>query len=265
MVKVGCAGYVLSNMARVWRVKRTMCAKYFRCLVLLILVVSFSGCGYVGGQPIYPESWPPLAALDTGSACPDISGKYRAVSDEPGPLIYPPDHRFTEFFFFIPLRDEKPPPPRPPRGRRILPWVLSGTFQEKSPEDWNALTQYAAALEADSADFLPKDETGWVQVSTLPDSVIEIRAGLHEQTFIKLEVSQGGQPLLSNKSHLYQCHDGTLEIYGSFPPPSVENPYHSTSNAISWFSFYRAVDGSLVMMKNDSLAQVGNQSIPRFQ
>ena len=224
-----------------------MYANYIRYLAVLIFAVSASGCGTLGDRPVYPESWPPLAELDTGSACPDISGKYRAVSDEPGPLIYPPGRHPREHMFFIPDWVTKPPPPRPPRGRRILPWVLSGTFQEKSPEDWSALTHYAAALEADSADSLPEDESGWAQVSQLPDGVIEIRAGLHDQTLLKLVIRKEEEPLFTSKSHVYQCHGGLLSTRGSFPPPSVENPYHSTSNVISWFTFYRAVDGSLVM------------------
>ena len=127
-------------------------ASRFFYLVFLILATCLSGCAgtWVSGRPIYPDSWP---AMVTEPGCPDISGKYRALSDEAAPLVYPPGRHPREMFFFVTYGK---PEPVPLLGRRILPWHLAGAFKGRDQEVWHALTQYAATIEAEANNSDPK-------------------------------------------------------------------------------------------------------------
>lgn len=225
-----------------------MRAKRIRRSAVLILAVGLSGCAgtWISARPIYPDSWPALILPDTERTCPDLSGTYRALSDEAAPLVYPPGGHPREMFMFVTFGK---PVRVPPLGRRLLPWHLAGAFQNEDHYVWSALTHYADALEADATQSGPKEEAGWVQVRELPDSVIEVRAGLHDQTLLDLVLRRETQGLWAYKSHIYECEDGGLVVRGSFPPPPVESPTGATINVGAKFTFFHAADGSLVALE----------------
>lgn len=214
------------------------------CLALLILATGASGCAgtRVSGRPIYPDRWP---VLDTGRGCPDLSGKYRALSDEAAPLVYPPGDHPRQSVFLIAYGN---PEPVPPLGRRILPWHLAGAFSSDQAM-WSSLSRYAAAVEADATDPALDGEAGWVEVAALTDGAIEVRAGLHDRTLLNLALSKEAQGLWTIKSHVYDCSEGGLVIVGSFPPPPEENPTGQTNPIGAKFTFFRATDGSIVALE----------------
>ena len=247
---LGASVYRSLNSAGARSVKPTMGARRILCLAVLIPVVGLSGCAgtWVSSRPIYPDSWPALIAPDSERTCPDLSGTYRAVSDEAAPLVYPPGGHPREMFMFVSFGKPKPVPPL---GRRLLPWHLAGVFQQRNEDRdvWSGLTRYAAALEADAADSDRKDEAGWAQVRELPDSTVEVRAGLHDQTLLDLVLRKEAQGLWTYKSHIYECEHGGLAVIGGFPPPPVENPTGTSIDVGAKFTFFRAADGSLVALE----------------
>ena len=169
------------------------------------------------------------------------------MSDEPAPLLYPPGGHPREMFMFVSYGK---PEPVPPLGRRILPWHLAGAFQNRDHDTWKALTHYAANIKADAADSDPTTEAGWVRVQELPDNLIEVRAGLHDQTLLSLVLRKEAQGLWKYRSHVYECKDGGLVVVNNFPPPAVENPAGRPSTVIgAVFTFYRTADGSLVALE----------------
>jgi len=227
---------------------KCLCARCIRYLAFLILAICLSGCAgtWVSSRPIYPANWP---ALDTEQICPDLSGRYRSVSDEAAPLVYPPGGHPREMFMFITFGK---PEPIPPLGRRILTWHLAGAFKDKNKdyEMWNALTLYAAALEAEVTQSDQKDEAGWVEIQKLANSTIEVRTGLHDKTLLNFTLRKEAQGLWTYKSNVYNCKKGGLVIVNNFPPPPEENPNDILSAVIgAFFTFYRAVDGSLVALE----------------
>ncbi len=213
----------------------------FCCAAFLVLGAAWlSGCVFVGtlssGRPVYPATWP---ALDTARACPDISGTYRAVSEEAAPLVYPPGAQPVKVFFLIPYGRPKPAP----LGRRILPWHLAGAFPSSNKEDWSALTRYAAALEKNNG-------AGWVRVQQT-GAGFGVSAGLEDETLFHVMLNNEPQELWGNyTSHAFECGKGGIAVVGCFPPPGAENP-EGLSNAVvnAYFTFYRAVDGSLVALE----------------
>lgn len=223
--------------------------------VLMILVITFSvltvvlsGCAgtWVSSRPIYPDSWPALVLMDSGQICPDISGKYLAVSDEAAPLVYPPGGHPRDMFMFVTYGAPKP---IPPIGRRVLPWHLAGEFDHKS-DVWATLSRYSALLKDYPSNSNRKDDAGWVQVQKLQSDLIEVRAGLHDQMLVLLKLRNEVQGWWTYRSHIYECEDGGLVVYGGFPPPPVENPAGRPSAVIgAVFTFYRTVDGSLVALE----------------
>ncbi|MBN2568662.1 MAG: hypothetical protein JXB42_04435 [Deltaproteobacteria bacterium] len=217
----------------------------FLCLLFLILSINLFGCAgaWVSGRPIYPRSWP---AIDAGRECPNLSGRYRAMSDEAAPLVYEPGDHPQEMFFFINLGK---PVPVPPLGRRVLPWHLAGAFDGRDQEKWNALTMYAATLEAAVHDSDTKDEVGWVEIQEVANGAIDVRAGLHGKTFLNFVLRNVSQSLWTYKSHVYECEDGGIAIIGNFPPPSQENPTGEKDSIGAKFTFFRATDGSLVALE----------------
>ncbi|MBN2059816.1 MAG: hypothetical protein JW882_05300 [Deltaproteobacteria bacterium] len=234
------------TMALTARNVRCLRAKCIRYLAFLIIAICLSGCGgiWVSSRPIYPANWP---ALDTGQICPDISGRYRPVSDEAAPLVYPPGGHPREMFMFITFGK---PEPIPRLGRRILTWHLAGAFKDKDYEPWNALTLYAAALEAEVAQSDQKYEAGWVEIQNLTNSTIEVCAGLHDKPLLDFMLRKERQGLWTYKSHVYNCRQGGLVIVNNFPPPPEENPNNIPSAVIgAYFTFYRTVDGSLVALE----------------
>ena len=208
----------------------------FLWLLFLMLSINSSGCAgtWVSGRPIYPGSWP---AIDTKRECPDLSGRYRAVSDEAAPLVYEPGDHPRKMFFFVTYGK---PVPLPPLGRRVLPWHLAGAFDGRDQEQWNALSMFSATLEA---------EAGWVEIQEVADRAIDVRAGLHGKTFLNFVVRNETQSLWNYKSHVYECEDGGIAVVGSFPPPPQENPTGQKGAIGAKFTFYRATDGSLVAIE----------------
>ena len=218
--------------------------RYF-CLICLILFINLSGCAgtWGSGRPIYPGIWP---ALDTERECPNLSGRYRAMSDEAAPPVYLAGDHPREMFFFVTFGK---PMPVPPLGRRVLPWHLAGAFSGSDQEEWNALTTYAATLEAEALHSNPKDETGWVEVQEVAERAIEVRAGLHDRTLLKFVLRKEGQSLWTYKSHIYECEEGGIAVVGSFPPPPEENPTNQKGAIGAKFTFFRGKDGSLIALE----------------
>ena len=129
----------------------------------------------------------------------------------------------------------------PPLGLRLLPWHVAGEFDEKS-ETWLRLKDYAA-----QSDHLKDD--GWVQIRERPDGSIAVRAGLHDQTLLRVTLNKKPQGFWTYKRQRYQCKGSGLVVYGAFPPPPQENPSGAPYAVGAKCTFYRAVDGSLVMLE----------------
>lgn len=203
------------------------------------------GCAgtWVSGRPIYPDSWP---SLEIGRECPNLSGRYRAISDEAAPLIYKPGDHPREMFFFVTYGK---PLSAPSLGRRVLPWTLAGVFHGKDQEDWNALTTYADRLEAENLHSGPNDEAGWVEIQEGKERTIEVRAGLDDRTLLKFTLRREDQGLWSYKSHVYECEDNGIAVVGNFPPPPAENPTDQNIAIGAKFTFFQAKDGSLVALE----------------
>lgn len=249
------------NIPNAQRVKLPIGDRRIYCLAVLIIAVGHFGCAgvWVSSRPVYPKSWPALVALDAGRTCPDLSGKYRALSDEPAPLVYPPGGHPRKMFMFVSYGKTEPVPPL---GRRILPWHLAGAFQNGDHDAWNALTRYAANVEANATNSDSKGGAAWVRVQELPDNLIEVCAGLHDQTLLSFVLRKEAQGLWNYKSHVYKCKDGGLVVVGSFPPPTVENPGGKPSASIgAVFTFSRTVDGSLVGLEEAYTGVTGGNMI----
>jgi hypothetical protein len=220
-------------------------ARCLFCLVCLILSINLSGCTgtWTSGRPIYPGGWP---ALDTGRECPNLSGKYRAVSDEAAPLVYAPGDHPREMFFFVTFGK---PVPVPPLGRRVLPWHLAGAFDGRDQEEWNALTMYMTTLETEVHHSNQKNEVGWVEIREVADKAIDVRAGLYDRAFLNFVLRKEAQSLWTYRSHVFECTKGGIAIIGSFPPPPEENPTGQKGAIGAKFTFFHATDGSLVALE----------------
>lgn len=200
-----------------------------------ILIASLAGCAgtWSSGRPLYPDGWP---ALKSSRECPDLSGTYRAVSEEAGPLRYRPGEHPREMFFFVTYGK---PELLSPLGRRILTWHLAGVFDG---EVWNALQRYAALLDTAHPDM----DSGWVRVTRRPDGALGIQAGRDDKQVLDLTLRKESHGWGRYKSGVYDCKDGGLMVIGAFPPPPVENPTGQRLEAAAKFTFFRAADGSLV-------------------
>jgi hypothetical protein len=200
-------------------------------------LIGISGCVSSSSRPVYPDDWPSLEASVAGRTCPNLSGTYRAVSEEAAPLVYPPG-RAPQEKFFIPIG---PPEPVPPLGLRLLPWHLAGQYDAESPT-WLALKNYAALSDRGR-------DAGWTHVRGQADGSIAISAGLDHETLLRVTLTRESQGIWSFKPQVYECEDGGLVVYGAFPPPAVENPRGQTSVIGAKCTFYPATDGSLVMLE----------------
>jgi hypothetical protein len=233
---------------------------FFHILAALILSNGIVGCAAdrVSSIPLYPANWP---ALVKGGACPDLTGTYRAVSDEVGLLQYPPggEPRPMVFLLIVPVPGSGFGDPVPPLlvGRRILPWHIAGAFAENDPDEWQKLSQYTSALEAESARSGAALAAGWVRIQELSDGRLHITAGIDDCPVLNLDLRKEAQAWAFAQSHRYICKDGGLVVTGSFPPPREENP-RGSDRAHAHFSFFRAEDGSLVMLED---VYAGSQAV----
>lgn len=211
------------------------------------------------GRPIYPEDWPAIAEVAPGARCPDLSGTYQALSDEAPPLVYAgqPPHKMM---LLVPYGG---PVPIPMLGRRVLTWHLAGMRAELrgssikagiSYEDyqaqWDALARFAALVEAAAAHPDGSADNGLVKVQWQYEGVIEVDAELRDQTIVSFRLKKypRGAWWQTYQNASYECRDGGLVIWSYFLPPDVENPAGLSENH-STATFYRAVDGSLVMLE----------------
>ncbi len=185
-------------------------------------------------RPLYPADWP---ARDLGHQQPDLSGVYRAVSEEAAPLVYPPGGHPRRWGLFGD-RDELMPSPK--LGRRVLPWMLAGVFRPNDPA-WGEMLRYQQSLTTESG-----KESAWVRIRQDKDGRIEIRAGIGDVVkFVHElrheEIGTRGYP----SAYTYDWEDGGMLVISGFPEPHEENPNGGIAHANCYF--YRARDGSLVM------------------
>ncbi len=208
----------------------------------MIAAFGLSGCiagTTTSSRPIYPADWPALTSPAPGRTCPDLTGTYRAISEEAAPLVYRLGGGPHDMFMFIPVGPEEP---APPLGTRLLPWHLAGEFDEGS-ETWSSLMAFAAQPDLGNG-------AGWVRIRGEPDDALLVAAGLDDQTILQMALSRRRQGLLTYKPGRYKCEGGGVVIYGAFPPPPEENPTGAAYGVGARCTFYRAVDGSLVMLED---------------
>jgi hypothetical protein len=203
----------------------------------MVASIGLSGCVMQSARPIYPADWPALESSAARRICPNLSGTYRAISEEAAPLVYPPGGMPQEKFF-IPIG---PPEPVPSLGLRLLPWHLAGQFDQQSAT-WLSLENYAA--QSDRA-----NDADWVLIREQPDGTIAISAGLGDETLLRVTLNKQSQGIWTNKPQVYECKDGGLVVYGVFPPPPEENPTGQPDAVGAMCTFYPAADGSLVMLE----------------
>jgi hypothetical protein len=235
-------------------------------------------CGCAGtvksGRPIYPEDWPAIAEVAPGAKCPDLSGTFEALSDEAPPLVYAGQSP-RKTILLVPYGG---PVPMPMLGRRVLTWHLAGMRAElrgssikagisygEYQAQWGALTHFAALVEAAAAHPDGRAGNGLVKVREQDEGVIEVDAGLRDQTILSFRLKEypRGAWWQTYQDASYQCRDGGLVIWSYFLPPDIENPA-GLSESYSTATFYRAVDGSLVMLE-ESPAGIANAYTSPFQ
>jgi len=141
------------------------------------------------------------------------------------------------------------PEPLPALGRRLLPWQLAGAFRETDRELWSALNDYASILDANAVCPDANTKAGWVRVDEMPNSTVKVRAGYDGRVLVNLTLRKEAQGLWTYKSGIYECKEGGLVVFGSFPPPQEENPTNQNLDVGAKFTFFRAVDGSLVALE----------------
>jgi len=216
-----------------------------RFLSVLIVAVGLPGCAgvWVSSRPVYPADWP---AMEISQACPDLSGRYRMVSDEAAPLVYPPGGHPRQMIMFVSYGD---PEPVPTLGRRVLAWHLAGAFQDRDVELWNSLATNASPLDSNPVAAAEDAAAGWVEIRGPDGDTLAVRAGRDDAPFLEIELREESKGLWTYKSHVFQCEAGGVAIVGSFPPPPVENPYGSSAAIGAQFTFYRTIDGSLVALE----------------
>jgi pterin-4a-carbinolamine dehydratase len=163
-------------------------------------------------------------------------------------------------------------------GRRVLTWHLAGMRAELrgssikagiSYEDyhaqWGALARFAALVEAAAAHPDDSAGNGLVKVQRQYEGVIEVDAELRDQTILsfRLEEYPPDAWWQTYQSASYKCRDGGLVILSYFLPPDAENPAGLSEN-YSTATFYRAIDGSLVMLE-ESPVGITNEYTSPFQ
>jgi len=227
-----------------------------RLVPVVALALALQGCiGTMSSSaPNYPDDWP---ALDIRAGCPDLSGTYHAVSEAAAPLEYPylgrPRTVFSVVIVPVPVGPEVD---APVLGRRLLPWHLAGASEASpefppypagSPPDlWAGLEQYTEALGVDLD--APGDESGtdWVRIQAVPEGRLAVTAGRAEAVLLAFDSPQAAD-----------CKDGALEIGGGFRSP----PSEGAETVYAFHHFYRAVDGSLVMLESQSWASGNGKTL----
>lgn len=217
--------------------------------MLLGCAVVIAGCGTTGSSvPVYPAGWP---ALIKSKNAPDLSGTYRAVSDPVGPLVYPRGGRPREIFFFVPVGE---PERNATFGRRILPWHLAGLQGSNMQEQWGAIKQFAGEVEPDAEHPEGREEGGWVKVAGQSDGEIRVECGVKGESRGRFVLAPAGKrPALAglwSNPRGYRIEDGGVKVVATFPVPEIERDGGVSALATGSFTFYRAADGSLVMLEN---------------
>lgn len=246
-------------------------------LAAMVLSMTLAGCAGTtkSSRPIYPDDWPALVQPESGRRCPDLSGTYLALSEEAPPSVYPDGGQPSNMILLVPYGA---PVPMPALGRRVLTWHLAGmradlrgspikagiSFEDYDAQ-WAALADYAALVEADAEQPGGSAGTGLVKVQELGEGVIEIHGDLRDQTVLsfRLKEYRPGPWWQTYQNASYKCQDGALLIDSYFLPPDVENPAGLSEN-YSTANFYRAIDGSLVMLE-ESPVGITNQYTSPFQ
>lgn len=259
-VVVGCPGSVVTHPAG-----RQALVAGAGAIAAALLSLALSGCaGTVkSSRAIYPENWPALAKPESGRECPDLSGTYLALSDEAPPLVYPAGGQPSRMILSVPYGG---PVPLPTLGKRVLTWHLAGmraelrgasikagmSFKDYEAQ-WDALARYAALVEADAVHPDGGARTGLVRIREMDGGVLEVHAGLHDRNVLSLRVKKYPPRAWTYQNSSYKCRDGGLLITSYFLPPDVENPA-GLPETYSDGTFYRAVDGSLVMLEESSVS-----------
>jgi hypothetical protein len=223
------------------------------------LLVSLPACVSVSDEPMYPAQWPPRTFERESSKVIDLSGTYRAVSDPAPALEYPHGGHPQEYFCGIPIG---PPEPLPPLGRRVLAWHLAGIQRSDDGELWTNLERFAAALGADADHPDGHDDIGWVTV-VRHDDRYDVQCGVEVEALVSFELApiprRGFLARWWTLPQGYSIDDGALVVHSAFPASSVERWPGTRGIAGGTFTFWRTVDGSLVMLEALNFAPAGGE------
>ena len=222
-----------------------------KSLFLIGLVLLLTGCGATTSSvPVYPADWPALVKTDNSKTLPDMSGTYYALSDPIGPLVYPQFGAPVEIFFFVPIGA----PDIPQLGRRVLPWHLAVHSSDQQRE---SLARFDAALQKAYAQGGAAAGIGWVRLSRSANGAFDVRCGLDQTTTVSFTLSPASpqsflQSIWSTPDG-YTIEDGAIvtnSVIATSPLERKADSAASLGNAAGHFRFWRAADGSLVMLEN---------------
>lgn len=227
---------------RAWTFPFLLCT---RCLV---------ACGTTSSSvPLYPADWPALQkAGNRDSTTEPLHGIYRALSEPAGPLVYSRGGSPREIFFLVPVSGARP---APELGRRNLAWHIAGLLAlPDGGEPWQELERFTAALEPDAEHPDGREDRGWVKLSDGGAGVLRIECGVGDEVLATLRLAPEPErtflEAMWTSTRGYRAEDGGLGVTAAFPLSPVERDPGGGNIAAGRFTFYRADDGSLVMLEN---------------
>ena len=226
--------------------------------IFIVFAIYLASCGVANPAPKYPEHWAPLVDFKESRGCPDISGKYRVLSESMPEMKFSSGDVPIELFLIIPIRKDFPYPLPSPSSvsPRFLPaHLFNAVLNQTNQSEWEQLGDlYQKWIPAQKE--LRKE---WVvEINLINDERLEII--VRDQQNILAQRILTSKFFSENNTGKFDCNRFGLEIDGAYVNNLSRYDYYKNPSFINkpprdWeltggcFYFKKGEDGSLVMLE----------------